>query len=92
MLCRKVVGEWIEGEAGRGAERLAVGACVDRTGEGVDASVVSRSGAFTARVAVSPLDVDCAGPSRTEGSEGRGPSIAHRRVSYFERMKDSILL
>ncbi len=31
-------------------------------------------------------------PSRTEGSEGGGPSIAHLRDSYFERMKDSILL
>lgn len=31
-------------------------------------------------------------PSRTEGSEGGGPSIAHLRDSYLERMKDSILL
>ena len=30
--------------------------------------------------------------SRTAGSEGGGPSIAQRRDSYFERMKDSILL
>ena len=30
--------------------------------------------------------------SSVDGSEGGGPSIAHRRDSYFERMKDSILL
>ena len=30
--------------------------------------------------------------SRIEGSEGNGPSIAHRRDSYFDRMNDSILL
>lgn len=30
--------------------------------------------------------------SRTEGSAGGGPSKAHRRDSYLERMKDSILL
>lgn len=31
-------------------------------------------------------------PSRTPGSEGGGPSRAQRRDSYFDRMKDSILL
>jgi len=31
-------------------------------------------------------------PSRTLGSGGGGPSFAHRRDSYLERMKDSILL
>jgi hypothetical protein len=31
-------------------------------------------------------------PSRTLGSEGGGPSRAQRRESYFDRMKDSILL
>ena len=30
--------------------------------------------------------------SRIDGSKGGGPSRAHRRDSYFERMKDSILL
>lgn len=30
--------------------------------------------------------------SKMEGSEGDGPSSAHLRVSYLERMKDSILL
>ena len=30
--------------------------------------------------------------SKIDGSEGTGPSIAHRRDSYFDRMKDSILL
>lgn len=30
--------------------------------------------------------------SRTEGSVGIGPSIAHRLDSYLDRMKDSILL
>lgn len=30
--------------------------------------------------------------SRTLGSRGGDPSIAQRRVSYFDRMKDSILL
>ena len=29
--------------------------------------------------------------SRTDGSAGGGPSIAHRRDSYFDRIKDSIL-
>lgn len=29
--------------------------------------------------------------SSTDGSAGGGPSIAHRRVSYLDRMKDSIL-
>lgn len=31
-------------------------------------------------------------PSRVAGSEGGGPSKAQRRDSYFDRMKDSILL
>ena len=31
-------------------------------------------------------------PSKTDGSSGGGPSNAHRRDSYLERMKDSILL
>lgn len=30
--------------------------------------------------------------SKTEGSSGGSPSIAHLFVSYFERMNDSILL
>ena len=30
--------------------------------------------------------------SRMEGSAGGGPSCAHLRVSYFDRMNDSILL
>ena len=30
--------------------------------------------------------------SKTEGSSGGPPSIAHLFVSYFERMNDSILL
>ncbi len=30
--------------------------------------------------------------SSTDGSLGGGPSIAHRLDSYFDRMKDSILL
>ena len=30
--------------------------------------------------------------SSVDGSDGGGPSIAHRRDSYFERMNDSILL
>lgn len=30
--------------------------------------------------------------SKTDGSDGGGPSIAHRRDSYFDRMKDSTLL
>lgn len=85
MFWRNVVGEWTEGEAGRGTERLAVGACVARVGLG--AVEASKSGAFA-----SPLEADCAGPSRTDGSEGEGPSMAHRRDSYFERIKDSILL
>ena len=40
-------------------------------------------------VAVSSVDSP---PSRTLGSEGGGPSMAQRRDSYFDRMKDSILL
>jgi hypothetical protein len=31
-------------------------------------------------------------PSSTDGSDGGGPSIAHRRDSYLERMNESILL
>jgi hypothetical protein len=85
------VGEWTEGEAARGAERLAVGAYVARVGLGVGAAEASKSGAF-AVAAASPLEADCAVPSRTDGSEGVGPSMAHRRDSYFERIKDSILL
>lgn len=30
--------------------------------------------------------------SKPDGSAGGGPSMAHRRDSYFDRMKDSILL
>jgi hypothetical protein len=30
--------------------------------------------------------------SRTDGSSGRGPSIAHLFDSYFDRINDSILL
>jgi hypothetical protein len=30
--------------------------------------------------------------SKIDGSEGGGPSSAHLRVSYLERMNDSILL
>ena len=30
--------------------------------------------------------------SKNDGSEGGGPSSAHLRVSYLERMNDSILL
>lgn len=30
--------------------------------------------------------------SRTDGSDGGGPSFAHLRDSYFERINDSILL
>ena len=30
--------------------------------------------------------------SRIDGSEGGGPSRAHRRDSYLDRMKESILL
>ena len=79
----------MEGEAGRGTERLAVGACELRVEVGVGA--VSKSCAAAAGDA-SPLEAGWAGPSRTDGSEGGGPSLAHRRDSYFERIKDSILL
>lgn len=88
MFWRKVLGDWREGEAGRGAERLTVGAWVGRARVDVWDEPVSKSGA----AAASPLDADCAGPSRMDGSEGGGPSMAHRRVSYLERIKDSILL
>lgn len=83
-----------EGEAGRGAERLAVGACVGREDIDVGAGEVSKSdaGSEAAPGTASPLEVDCAGASRTDGSEGEGPSMAHRRDSYFERINDSILL
>jgi hypothetical protein len=54
-----------------------------RTGVG------SEMGAGECSEAASPVD----GPSsRMPGSEGGGPSRAHRRDSYFDRMNDSILL
>ena len=68
-------------------DRLFVAVCVGRvedTGEGVAA------GGGAACVAAG-----CAAPeplSRTDGSAGGGPSSAHLRDSYLERMKDSILL
>lgn len=82
VFWRKVLGEWMEGEAGRGAERPAVGACVGWADD------VSKSGGVAVAGAASSLEED----SRTDGSEGGGPSMAHRRDSYFERMNDSILL
>lgn len=38
-----------------------------------------------------PTGPSATSPSRTDGSAGGGPSIAHRRDSYFDRTKDSIL-
>lgn len=34
---------------------------------------------------------DCTPDSRSAGLAGGGPSIAHLRLSYFDRMNDSIL-
>jgi hypothetical protein len=36
--------------------------------------------------------IDAPPESRTDGSEGGGPSKAHLRDSYLDRMNDSILL
>ena len=49
----------------------------------------SGTGAGEGFEAISPVDDP---PSRMVGSRGGGPSRAQRRVSYFDRINDSILL
>lgn len=59
-----------------------MGACVGREVEGDGRA--GMTGAGTSSTA--------APSSRTDGSEGGGPSFAHLRDSYLERMYESILL
>lgn len=71
----------VSGEAGRGADRVCEGSREDGVDEDGEGCAADAEGAETP-----------APDSRTEGSAGGGPSIAQRRDSYLERIKDSILL
>lgn len=71
----------VSGEAGRGAERVCEGSRDDGLVEDEED-----------RAAGAGEEETPAPDSRTEGSVGGGPSMAQRRDSYLDRMKDSILL
>lgn len=80
---KPVLARWavVSGEAGRGADRVCEGSREDGVVDDGEGCVAGAGEGETP-----------APDSRTEGSVGGGPSIAHRRDSYLERMKDSILL
>lgn len=61
-----------------------------------EARWLARVGATTGGAGVGAtavgVEAGTAPESRTEGSEGGGPSMAQRRDSYLDRMNESILL
>jgi hypothetical protein len=86
----EIVGVVATGGAGR-AEVLGAACGGDAgvaTGASVCACPVRSEGTLHGR----SQNTCSAAPSSTDGSSGSGPSIAHRRDSYLERINESILL
>ena len=71
--------------AGARVEKLFVEACVGREDVACCCCCAGTGGGGAGSSAEAPV-------SSTDGSAGGGPSSAHLRDSYFERMNDSIFL
>jgi hypothetical protein len=85
-----MVGVVVTGGAGR-AEVLGA-ACGGDAGVATGASVCVCPVRLEGTLHGKSQNTCSAAPSSTDGSSGSGPSIAHRRDSYLERINESILL